>query len=375
MAMTSYDLLFKILRIALNVDDADDFPLLSGDDWERLYEQADRQTLLGIAYSGALKLKPEKRPPIDLMFQWGGEAESLRGWNKLLNAEAKRLTKFFDAEGFATAILKGQANARLYPKSLFRQPGDIDIWVSGGLEKIVDFLQKKKLIRKSFESAHHIHMVSENPNVDIEVHYKPSSGNLNYFSSKRLLKYLDQEIEHRELVSEGFYVPPMKFALTMQLAHIQRHYFNGGIGIRQLMDYFILLRSSTEADRSEVSSLLKRFGLSHIAGAVMWILHEFLHMDASQMLCKPDASRGEQLLKDVMCGGNFGKYADRNRLKWLFWWLSKRKNSLRHFCFDPMETIWTEIEYWKNFCRNLSVRIRLRKISLRHVDLNKLNSK
>ena len=43
-----------------------------------------------------------------------------------------------DADGwrrlYQTAILKGQANARLYPDKHARQPGDVDIWVEGGLD-------------------------------------------------------------------------------------------------------------------------------------------------------------------------------------------------------------------------------------------------
>jgi hypothetical protein len=30
-------------------------------------------------------------------------------------------------------------------------------------------------------------------------------------------------------VDEGFYVPSVRFALVMQLAHIQRHFLAGGI--------------------------------------------------------------------------------------------------------------------------------------------------
>lgn len=365
--MKNYDLLFKILRLSLNVDDEGEFPAISDDEWERLYEQVDKQTLLGIAYSGASKLKSEQRPPLDIMFQWGSEAETIRGWNKLLGEECARLTTFFESEGFATGILKGQANARLYPDSSLRQPGDIDIWVDGGKEKIMDLLKKKNLVRLSLETGHHVHMISDKPGVDIEVHYRPSSGNMNFFSSRRMLKYLDKEIENRKLVPEGFYAPSIKFALVMQLSHIQRHFFGGGIGIRQLMDYFILLRSSTEEDRREISGLLKSFGLFHIAAAMMWMLKKIFHMDESLMLCKPDVRRGKRLMDEVMHGGNFGHHAGESHLKWLFWWLNKRKKSIKHFYFDPAETVWAEIEYWVTFFRNTSVRIRERKISLRRM--------
>ena len=49
-----------------------------------------------------------------------------------------------DADGwrrlYQTAILKGQANARLYPDKHARQPGDVDIWVEGGRERVLALL-------------------------------------------------------------------------------------------------------------------------------------------------------------------------------------------------------------------------------------------
>lgn len=372
--MKNYDLLFKLLRLALNVnEDAVASQQIDEEKWERLYEQADDQTLLGIAYAGVMKLELGKRPSLSMMLQWESDVEMIRGWNKLLCEECVRLTQFFKARGFASAILKGQANARLYPDPFLRQPGDIDIWVGGGKEKIIELLKKENLLQASFEMGHHVNMVSSAPDVDIEVHYKPSSGNMNFFSSRRMLKYLNKEIECSELATEGFFVPSIKFALVMQLSHILHHFIKDGIRLRQLVDYFVLLRASTEMDRCEVSALLKSFGLYRIAGAVMWLLQEIFHVDKSLLLCKADVSRGKKLLCEIMRNGNFEHCVDV-RKKWIFWWLNKRKKSLRHLGFDPMETLGAEVYYWASFMRNLSLRIRLRKLSLRNVNVRNLRN-
>ena len=44
--------------------------------------------------------------------------------------------------GFPNCILKGQGNALMYPDPYARVPGDIDIWLDGGREKILDFTTK-----------------------------------------------------------------------------------------------------------------------------------------------------------------------------------------------------------------------------------------
>ena len=53
----------------------------------------------------------------------------------------------FEDEGHRTAILKGQANARLYPQPWSRQPGDIDIWVDGGKDKVMETVRRLGLLK------------------------------------------------------------------------------------------------------------------------------------------------------------------------------------------------------------------------------------
>ena len=153
-----------------------------------------------------------------------------------------------------TAILKGQANARLYPYPWCRQPGDIDIWVDGGLIKVTDTLKKLKLIKGEVAKYqtegtatleyHHIHLPKNEKGINIEVHYRPTSKNMNPFTNKRLQNVLEKEInKENQLVEEGFRVPGLRFALLMQLAHIQAHLFSEGVGMRQIVDYYYLLRS------------------------------------------------------------------------------------------------------------------------------------
>ncbi|SHG46961.1 Uncharacterised nucleotidyltransferase [Fibrobacter sp. UWH9] len=368
MDFSRYDNFFLLLRIALGCPGASAgaFPQLSADEWERIYNEADRQTLLGLAFDGVMMLPQELRPPMELMFQWASEAESFSGLNKILNEEAAKLTEFFKGHGRSCAVLKGQANARLYPNPLCRQPGDIDIWVSGGKKSVVGMLRETGMQESQKASPHHTHMKNDR-GIDVEVHFRTSSGNYNPFTTRRLLKYLDREILNSVEVPEGFCAHSMKFALAMQLSHIYRHFIGGGVGLRQIVDYYVLLRHSSESDRHELKANLNSFGLRKIAGALMWLLCESFGLDESLMLCKPDEFRGRWLLREILQGGNFGRHVGGGRLKWLYWWLGKRKKSLSYWRFDLAETFWAEVDYWKVFVENTSTRIRLRKISLRDV--------
>ena len=371
------DVLFSLLRSALTGE----VPQCecSLDNCAEVRSLAAKQCVVGLAYQGACLLPASKRPPLQMMLQWAAEAETLKGHNRLLNGVAARLTQTFAAEGLQSVVLKGPANALLYPDPLARQCGDIDIWVEGGRGRVEEMLLRLGLLEKwenldclerfRAYSLHHFRLSHGVDGVEVEVHFKPSSGVYNRLASRRLESWLDTEIR-RATVTAGFGVPSIRFALVMQLAHIQRHYFGGGIGLKQIVDYYVLLRNSSEEDRAEVVKLFRPFGFWHSAGAVMWVLEQKLHLEKSKMLCEGDAFRGRMMLEKIVDGGAFGCFSHIYNGKklggsFLLIWLKKRFRELKEIRFDWKECLWNEFGYCKSFMRSIPLRIRLRKISLR----------
>jgi hypothetical protein len=85
--------------------------------------------------------------------------------------------------------------------------------------------------------------------------------------------------------------------------------------MRQLTDYyFLLMRGFTEEERRQDELLLRRFGLYKLAGAVMYVLKWLFALPEEKMIVKPDKRIGTVLLKEVLNGGNFGRY-DKNAQK------------------------------------------------------------
>lgn len=355
---------YKLLRIACG--SGEPFAKISNEEWTAIYDEATRQLVLGVVYSALRKLPRDVQPPMEIMFQWASEVENIRGFNELLNGEATRYTQMFAQLGMRSFILKGPANARLYPDAFSRQPGDIDIWVEGGLKKIQKALKKLGFAR-GWAIGHHIHLPTNEKGVEVEVHFKPSSGNWNPVSSRPLQKYLKTELNKYFMTPEGFYVPSIKFALAMQLSHIQRHFVGGGIGFRQLMDYYILLKISTASDREELSSRLKPMGLFHIAGALMWVLQTVFKLNRDLMLCEPDEFRGKWLLNVAVEGGNFGRYEIEEKMNFVRRWFKKRIFIFNRAKFDFWEVLWCSLDYWPQFVRDIPLRIKLRKLSIRNV--------
>lgn len=370
------NLFFELIQVALgskkNLSHTPD-----SEEWKELFYLCQKQSLSSFVFTAIEQLNREgQKPPMGLLYQWIGASEQVKMQNALMNKEAARLTSLFGQEGHRTVILKGQANARLYPIPWSRQPGDIDICVEGGFKKVANTAVKLGLLGRNLSkyqsdgepmiAYHHIHLNHNENGIDVEIHFRPSSGNLNPFTNKRLQAFLEKEINKDcTLVDEGFRVPNIRFALVMQIAHIQRHLISEGVGMRQIVDYYYLLKSDVNKERNNIFSRLQFLGLNHTAEALMWILHDKLGMEEEYLLAPKDERRGKMLLQSIMDGGNFGHYYNDMAMRGC-WGKLKRKHGHWLFMlkFDAREAIWHELDFLKFFVTTIPERIKRRKWSL-----------
>ena len=359
---------FSLLRFSLSITDSFD-EKLSDKEWLEIFKAAHSQALVGVIFCGVQKLKKELAPPFTLMMQWAAEAEKIHGLNKLFYAESQRLTDLFTANGRKSVILKGQANSRLYPDKFCRQPGDIDIYVEGGKESVIYLIDKLGMLPKdlpegAFNAYHHVHLPENEKGVSVEVHFRPSSGFYNSIYNNRLQNYLDENLKDIIFTEEGFNVPDMKFALLMQLAHLQRHFLMEGVGLRQVTDYYFLLKKASKEDREYVSGLLSKLNIKRFTKALMWILNKIFLLEKDFMLCEMSEKQGKKVMEEIIVGGNFGWWSKTpNPTAWRRFY-ERRRRSWKMFTFNPLEMWPHEMGYWKCFFKNMPKRISYRTLSL-----------
>ena len=315
---------------------------LKGADWRVLYAMARKQCLVGVLFDGIKRLPADVGMDKGLLFQWMAQNQTLRKANARLDKAAVEVAEWFGRKGFRTCVLKGQGNALLYPPGMERTPGDIDLWVDGGDRKVVSFVRSLSPDEKV--CYHHIGFPEYN-GVEVEVHFRPSF--LFCFRHNRRLKgyyerVMDEQFAHRVKLGEqgDVAVPKAEFNLIFQLTHIFTHLMNEGIGLRQLLDYFFLLKNTDfggntdgdgfllntdftdntdriggnadGVDRRLLQDELRRLGLWEFAGAVMYIMKEVFGLEDNRPIVPPDVMRGRLVLKEALEAGNFGQYDKRN---------------------------------------------------------------
>ena len=288
--------------------------------WQMLYSFASKQALQGLCFEGIERLGEEypeelKRNPIgrELLMTWMGKAQQIRRQNRKVNLVASKLFSMLREDGLRCCILKGQGNALMYPNPYSRTPGDVDVWIDASRERILEYAQKK------FEQGDDIrlqHLETSLDGVPVELHFFPCSMN-NPIYHARLQKWFrrnaDLQCSHIVGLPDGagdIAIPTSAFNVVYQLCHLYHHFFDEGIGMRQIIDYYYVV-SMLNVNCEMLTWLpkdLKHLGLWKFAGAVMYVLHEVLGLPEEKMIAPIDEKRGKLLLAEILNGGNFGKH-------------------------------------------------------------------
>lgn len=343
----------QLLRVAVGSADSLE-EQFTAEEWCAMRQLAQKHSLIGVVFSAIERLPKEQRPPSRMIVEWYVAVERIKKANVALTDEAVRLQEMLHAFAFNSAILKGQGIAKYYPDSLLRMPGDIDIWLEGGMHRILRFLRPRFCLG---EIVYHHVDAHLSDIADVEVHFRPSWLN-NPLHNYRLQRWFRTE-EKRQMRRGGqsadeqiLLVPDDEFNIVYLILHIYRHFFDEGVGLRQLMDlYFVLVHESdfpgsvSVADRCRsVVSKLESFGLKRFAGAVMFVLCRVFGLQAGQCIVPPDKVLGEMLLEEVLIAGNFGKYDMRKKSPTKVGTLAnlarKTKRNMRFVRYFPDEVLW-----------------------------------
>lgn len=372
-------------------------------EWGEMYEMATRQALVGVCFVALQRMKPSDTLELSetLRLRWLGMAAKIQQRNLVMNGACDDVCKTLMHDGFRVCVLKGQGNMINYPDWLrnMRTSGDIDVWVEPvediavankidndieyikytGRRSVIEYANialmqhgSKPLCNFSY---HHIELNGVF-DVDVELHFRPFYFN-SMIANRRLRKWVSAHAQwcvcDARLGEHVIPIPTSSFNAIYQLGHINRHLFEEGIGLRQLLDYYFVLRvlhieQGSLADRTqsmaqleegkdlsvisnvEIMHQLNMFGIDKLAAAVMFVLQKVLAMPDEYLLCSPDERRGRFLLNEIMIAGNFGRYDKRIVNEHLGGLRSLHKNFLRRvkrdmrfLKFFPQETLWEPI--------------------------------
>ena len=318
-------LFFEFLQVAIGNRESLSREL-SDNEWQDIFRLLKEHALLGVGFTAVERLHAKGVVcPAQLRMQWYALVVQIEKRNVQLNAICKRVTEQYEHDGLSTCILKGQGNLLNYPNGLGarRQSGDIDVWASTindcGIpiavetgKNIVEHIEYHghRAVREYVKMQYRMQGLNTMPKacyhhidapdmdgIEVEVHYRPTFCR-SFIRNNRMQKWFAAHASEcmSNRTSEGFAVPTASFNVVYQMAHLFEHYFEGGIGLRQMMDYYFTLQvwqkeimnckhtqsqgmwseglGTPVMSATEIMAVLRSFGMGKFAAAVMWVLNE-----------------------------------------------------------------------------------------------------
>ena len=169
-----------------------------------------------------------------------------------------------------------------------------------GRKAVMEYVRMQHRLEGNIEKPviryHHI----EAPKMDgteVEVHFRPCYAH-SPLRNWRMQRWFNDHADvcMKNKTHMGFAVPTASVNVVYQMCHLFSHYFDEGLGLRQLMDYYFALKvwhndvmeckdlqtqgmwseglGTPVMSKEEVMAVIRSFGMGKFAAAVMWVLNE-----------------------------------------------------------------------------------------------------
>ncbi len=182
--------------------------------------------------------------------------------------ETQELCAEFERLGIKYMLLKGSVMKHLYPTPDLRSMCDVDI--------LYDTAFADKLTPLMEEHGYELHEASgtgginlsylKKPFMNIEFHGVLMDRDIPLYNA-----YFGENFEHT-VPDEGCRVKyPDEDFFVFMVAHLAKHYFIGGTGLRSLADIWLYLRKKPELDMSKVKSKLRQIRLDEFTDIIIGV--------------------------------------------------------------------------------------------------------
>ena len=367
------ELFFELVRVAIGTQ-ASLSRIPTEVEWNEMFDMAVKQSLVGVCFVGLHNLGADSDDGFskigmseDLYFDWMGIATQIQMKNEVVNEQCVALQQRLSADGYRSCIFKGQAVASLYSTdtsselSLFRQSGDIDIWIEGGKRRVIALVQRISPTKEIREAHAQLKVFDD---TEVEAHYRPGLIR-NFVKNARLQKFFIEQAEacfnnkiYLSYPNLTICAPTTEFNLVHQLTHIFHHLFTEGVGLRQVMDYYFVLRNASEVSSStgsknwsqtkdqEVKKVVLDLGLERFASALMWVIGYVFGLPKDKMPWRPVEKDGRFLLNEIMRSGNFGKGDNRydfHNMNSLQSFVRITHKNISYIRFAPFDWFWSPL--------------------------------
>lgn len=238
-------------------------------------------------------------------------ASSIIATNMQVSYEHTELHDLLTENSIPYVILKGVASASYYPNPILRTMGDVDFLVdSADILRTTSLLESNGFEKAVDDDTDGIHIAFHRGDSTWEMH-RSINGIPAGEVGERIKLFLSDIIETAVDYDEGngaIRIPDDFHHGLVILLHTASHLTSEGVGLRHLCDWAVFVNHFTDEQFCTLfEEKMKACGLWRFAQLLSLVSVKYLKLPYKSWMGEADDTILEQLIIDIMDGGNFGK--------------------------------------------------------------------
>ena len=311
--------IFPLLRLGLDNSTTDkenlsDFIMMTETQWEVLGDLARQQGVLGIILDGVEKLNTSrygatKELNAILKLTWIGEVVQIEQRYHRQKDVMNDLSKKWKDNGCRVMIMKGLANAILYPNPKHRNPGDIDCYLindddnhNGNAYQIGN--QVAREAGAKVDESWYKHSVISYKGETFENHQyfvHTREGKKSKKLEKELEKALEVEKSEFKQLTPFTVVSPVQWTAMFLTYHACAHFLTEGLRLKQVLDWAMFLKAhQNDVKWEKFYDFCERYHLRIFAETITAICSEYLGVEISNPGIVKDSVHKEKVLNSIL---------------------------------------------------------------------------
>ena len=289
-------------------------------DFSEIQKLAKEQSVVGLVAAG-LDHVIDVKPPKEDVLQFVGQALQLEQQNQTMNYFIGVIVEKLRKTGIFALLVKGQGIAQCYEKPLWRSCGDVDFLLSSdNYEKSINFLRPlASLVEEEVEYQKHLSLTIDSWVVELH-------GTLRTGLSSKMDRVIDEtqkdvfyggNVRSWQNGKTQVFLPGVDNDVFFIFTHFLKHFYKGGLGLRQVCDWCRLLWTyKNSINIGLLEARLQKSGIMSEWKAFCAFAVEYLGMPVGALpLYSPDKKwkrKADRICSFILEVGNFGHNRDNS---------------------------------------------------------------
>lgn len=226
-------------------------------DWDVVFQCGKAHRILPVLYFSIQKLPDEYKRKIDKIkhYELAYKSNLIDDANR--ENEISIITKELSKNNIDFILLKGTVTKHFYPDTSMRMMNDVDILYRNKTAEDIKKLFEELSYTQTKSTPKDAMYLSPNQLVKVEMQQSLLDDGFTDW-----LKYLDTIWDRCEKKSENEYTMTSEDFYIYHIVHMAKHFINGGVGLRHVLDTWVIKNHFKELDWDYVEKVLTELSLN-----------------------------------------------------------------------------------------------------------------